>query len=87
MNMGSISVTLIGLCMIGMVGALEMAQCGSTTAVHMAVQVIGDNSNSNLNFYSCSCDLQHAPQRAMRYRTSQGYMHIVIKTYSRHIYS
>jgi hypothetical protein len=43
MNMGSISVTLIGVCMIGMIGALETAQCGSTTAVHVAVQVTGNN--------------------------------------------
>ena len=41
--MGSTSVTLIGVCMIGMIGALETAQCGRTTGIHVAVQVIGNN--------------------------------------------
>jgi hypothetical protein len=40
---GSTSVILIGVCMIGLIGALGTAQYGSTTAIHVAVQVIGNN--------------------------------------------
>lgn len=29
--------------MIGMISALEMAHCGSTTAIHVAAQVIGNS--------------------------------------------
>jgi len=44
MNMGSTSVALVGVCMIGMIGFfLESVQCGNTTAIHVAVQVTRNN--------------------------------------------
>ena len=39
----------------------------------------------SFNLFSCSCNLQQAPQRAIRYRTGQRYMDISIKINSKNI--